>query len=65
MGDWRAKQRALRKYTHDAPTRHRGSHDDDPSVGAPVGGPGGGGHPGGAAAAVPIAVNERASRLRN
>ena len=60
MVDWRAKQRSLRKYEHDAPARpaRRGPTGDDPSIGAPVGGPGTGGRPGGAAAAVPVPVEE-------
>ena len=60
MVDWRAKQRALRKYEHDVPARtnKRGPGGDDPSVGAPVDGPGRGGRPGGAAAAVPVPVEE-------
>ena len=56
MLDWREKQRALRKYEHDAPARtdKRDPRSVDSSIGAPVGGPGSGGRPGGAAAAVPV-----------
>jgi hypothetical protein len=56
MVDWRAKQRALRKYPYDAPTRpgKRGPYGDNPSVGTPVGGPGGGGLQGGASVAAPV-----------
>ena len=60
MGDWRAKQRALRKYEHDAPARpdKRSPGGDDPYIGAPVDGPRTGGRPGGAAAAIPVPVDE-------
>ncbi len=64
MGDWRATQRALRKYEHDAPARRngRGPSTDISPVGAPRGGPGGGGLQGGAAVAVPVPEAEIAVR---
>jgi hypothetical protein len=57
MGDWRAKQRALRKYEYDAPPSQdrRGPSGAAPAA-VPVRGPGGGGRQGGAAAAVPATV---------
>jgi hypothetical protein len=55
MGDWGAKQRALRKYEYDAPTRpDRRGPDVDPTLAdAPDRGPRGGGFQGGVAVLTP------------